>query len=71
MSKGLSVFHLDAGIQSDQQIIFWALMEIIKIIFLIEPLFLFETLKRIDNRGNEIEQVFEFIGEMDMLVSVA
>lgn len=67
----MSVFNLEAGIQSDQQILFWALMEIVKIVFLIEPLFLFGTLKRIDTKRTEIEDVFLFVGEVDAIVSIA
>ena len=42
----MSFFNLEVKIQSDQQIFFWAILELVKIVFLIEPLFLFGTLKR-------------------------
>jgi DNA mismatch repair ATPase MutS len=71
VSSRMSVFNLEAGLQNDQQIIFWALMEIVKIVFLIEPIFLFGTLKRIDTKRTEIENVFLYVGEIDALVSIA
>jgi DNA mismatch repair ATPase MutS len=40
-------------------------------VFLIEPLFLFGTLKRIDTKRTEIEDVFLFVGEIDAIVSIA
>jgi len=38
---------------------------------LLEPLFLFRTLKRIDTQRTEIEDVFLFVGEIDAIVSIA
>src|ERR1035437_7471481 len=60
VNSRMSFFNLEAKIQSDQQMMFWALFELIKILFLIEPLFLFGTLKRIDTKRKEIEDVFLF-----------
>ena len=71
VSNRMSFFNLEVEVQSDQRIIFWAMMEIVKIVFLIEPLFLFATLKRIDTKRTEIEDVFLFVGEIDALVSIA
>jgi len=71
VSNRMSVFNFEVKMQSDGQLVFWALMELVKIVFLIEPLFLFETLKRIDAKRTEIEDVFLFVGEIDALVSIA
>lgn len=71
VSSRMSVFNLEVRIQSDQQIFFWAILELIKILFLIEPLFLFGTLKRIDNKRKEIEDVFQFVGAIDAAISIA
>jgi len=71
VNNRMSVFNLEAGIQSDQQMFFWAILEVVKIVFLIEPLFLFGTLKRIDTKRAEIEEVFLFVGEIDAIVSIA
>lgn len=46
VSNRMSFFNLEVKIQSDQQIFFLAILELVKIVFLIEPLFLFGTLKR-------------------------
>ena len=71
VNSRMSFFNLEAGLQSDQQMVFWALMELVKIVFLIEPLFLFGTLKRIDTKRAEIEDVFLFVGEIDAIISMA
>ncbi|MDR3652990.1 MAG: DNA mismatch repair protein MutS [Paludibacter sp.] len=71
VNSRMSFFNLEVEMQSDQRILFWAIMELVKIVFLIEPLFLFGTLKRIDSRRKEIEDVFLFVGEIDALVSIA
>jgi len=71
ISSRMSVFNLEAGLQNDQQMLFWAILEVVKIAFLIEPLFLFGTLKRIDTKRSEIEDVFLFVGEIDAIVSIA
>ena len=71
VNSRMSIFNLDAGLQSDQQMFFWAIMELVKIVFLLEPLFLFGTLKRIDTKRAEIEDVFQFVGEIDAIVSIA
>ncbi len=71
ISNRMSFFNLEVEIQSDQRILFWAMLEVVKIIFLIEPLFLFGTLKRIDTKRTEIEDVFLFVGEIDSIISIA
>ena len=71
VNSRMSVFNLDSRLQSDQQMFFWAIMELVKIVFLLEPLFLFRTLKRIDTQRTEIEDVFLFVGEIDAIVSIA
>lgn len=71
VSNRMSFFNLEVKLQSDQQIFFWAILELVKIVFLIEPLFLFGTLKRIDTKRTEIEDVFLFVGEVDAIASIA
>ena len=71
VNSRMSIFNLDTKLQSDQLIFFWAIIELIKIVFLLEPLFLFGTLKRIDTKRTEIEDVFLFVGEIDAIVSIA
>jgi len=39
--------------------------------FLLEPLLLFGVLKRLNTKREEIENVFKFVGHIDMLISIA
>jgi hypothetical protein len=71
VSNRMSVFNFEVKMQSDGQLIFWTIMEFVKIVLLIEPLFLFGTLKRIDTKRAEIEDVFMFVGEIDAICSIA
>ncbi|WP_321316111.1 MutS-related protein [Labilibaculum sp.] len=65
------IFKLESHIQGDMQVIFWSFMELIKILFLLEPLLLFGVLKCLDARREEIETVFSFVGRVDALISIA
>ena len=67
----MSFFQLEAKLQGEFEILFWLVFEIFKILFLLEPLFLFGALKRLNTKREEIESVFKFVGHVDMLISVA
>ena len=67
----MSFFNLEVKLQSDMQALFWGILEIFKIAFLIEPLLLFGVLKRLENKRKEIESVYEFVGQIDILISIA
>ena len=64
-------FQIEAGIQGDFEIVLWFLLDIIKTLFLLEPLFLFGALKRLDRERVEVETVFKYVGRIDSLLSVA
>lgn len=67
----LSVFRLENKIQGDMEMLFWGLLEILKSVFLLEPLLLFGVLKSLDKKREAIREVFTFVGEVDMLISIA
>jgi hypothetical protein len=67
----MSFFNLEVKLQSDMQALFWGILEIFKIAFLIEPLFLFGVLKQLDTKRKEIEDVYTFVGQIDALISIA
>jgi hypothetical protein len=45
--------------------------ELIKILFLSEPLVVFETLEKLDKKRKDIQNLFEYIGKVDSALSVA
>jgi len=67
----MSFFSLEAKLQGEFEIIAWFVFEIFKTMFLLEPLLLFGVLKRLTNKREEIEDVFKFVGHIDMLISIA
>lgn len=67
----MSFFKVEARLQGEFEIVAWFVLEIFKIIFLLEPLLLFGVLKRLDTKRHEIENVFKFVGHIDMLISIA
>lgn len=64
-------FSLEAKLQGEFEIIAWFIFEIFKTLFLLEPLLLFGILKRLNTKRDEIENVFKFVGHIDMLISIA
>jgi DNA mismatch repair ATPase MutS len=67
----MSFFNLEVKLQSDIGIAFWSFLELIKALFLLEPLLLFGVLKQLDTKRKEIEKVFSFVGYVDSLISIA
>jgi len=67
----MSFFKLENKVEGDAEILFWAMLEFVKILFLLEPLLLFGVLKEIDTKRKEIEKVFSFVGTIDSLISIA
>ena len=67
----MSFFQLEARLQGEFEIILWFLFEVFKTVFLLEPLMLFNVLKKLDTKREEIEEVFKFVGHTDMLISIA
>ncbi len=71
VKKRMLFFNIEAKLQGDFEAIFWAILELIKILFLLEPLLLFGVLKKLDTKRKEIEVVFVFVGQVDCLISIA
>lgn len=67
----MSFFTLEAKLQGEFEIIAWLFFEIFKTMFLLEPLLLFSVLKRLNTKRKQIENVYNFVGHVDMLISIA
>jgi DNA mismatch repair ATPase MutS len=67
----MSFIQLEAKLQDDVGAFIWGILELFKIIFILEPLVLFAALKLLERRRNEIENVFSFVGQIDSLISIA
>lgn len=67
----MSFLKLETKLQGEFESIAWILLELFKIMFLLEPLLLFGVLNRLNTKREEITNVFEFVGRVDMLISIA
>jgi len=65
------IFRMEAKMENDLAALAWGIVELLKILFLVEPLFLFGVLKKLDSMRKEMEDVFSFVGKIDVLISVA
>lgn len=63
--------RIESRLDNDLAVILWAITEIIKIFFLIEPLSYNKTVRLLKDKNAAIETVFRFIGLVDSLSSVA
>ncbi|MTI29404.1 DNA mismatch repair protein MutS [Cytophagales bacterium RKSG123] len=50
---------------------FTYVIELIRAVFLLEPLLLFRMLKRLDSKRKAIENLYLFVGQIDFLMSIA
>lgn len=67
----MSFFRMESKMENDIAALIWGFLELFKILFLIEPLFLFGVLKQLDTQRKEIEDIYQFVGEIDFLISIA
>ena len=66
----MSLFRLEAKLQSDMGQAIESLVDIIKALFLVEPIVLFNVLKEFDSKRKEIHQLFKLVGEVDVAISI-
>ncbi|TKT92240.1 MutS-related protein [Dyadobacter frigoris] len=66
----MSLFKLEVKLQSEVGQAVEYLVELVKALFLIEPLVLYNVLKELDSKRVQIQQVYEYIGEIDAAMSI-
>ena len=71
MKNSISFFKFDNRVRSEIEALLLSAWEILKIIFLIEPLTVFNLLKKLDKKRADIQTLFEFIGKFDSAISIA
>ncbi|MCM4152588.1 DNA mismatch repair protein MutS [Arenibacter sp. N53] len=67
----MSFLKLETKLQGEFESIAWTFLELFKILFLLEPLLLFGILNRLNTKRQEMANIFEFVGRIDMLISIA
>ena len=66
----MSLFKLEVKLQSEIGLAVEYLVELVKALFLIEPLVLYNVLKELDLKRAQIQHVYEFVGEIDAAMSI-
>ena len=66
----MTLFKLEVKLQSEIGQVVEYLVELIKALFLIEPLVLFNVLKQLDLKRSHLRRVYEYIGEIDAAISI-
>jgi hypothetical protein len=67
----MKIFKLEARLQSEIGQAVEYLAEVIKALFLIEPLVLFNVLEELESRKAHVRKLFEFVGYFDVAISIA
>ncbi len=70
-ARKMNFFRLDELFRGDPFFILITLSEIIKIYFLLEPIFLFRVLRQIENNEKYLQEAFQFVGDVDYACSMA
>ena len=70
LSNQMRFFQLEAKMQSDIGQAFEAVLELIKALFLFEPILLFHVLKKLEAHRTQMETLFTFVGEIDTVLSI-
>lgn len=71
LRKRLAFVNFAQRFDSELMAIVWWLVEVVKMVILIEPMQLFYLIKKLEGKQNEIEQVFQFVGIADGSYSIA
>ncbi len=71
INRKMNFFRVDRLFVGDPFGILWGISEVVKIFFLLEPIFLFRLLRRIRNHGKELQEIFLFVGQVDEAASLA
>ncbi|WP_159468036.1 MutS-related protein [Dyadobacter sp. 3J3] len=66
----MSIFKLEVKLQSEIGQAVEYLVELVKALFLVEPLVLYNVLKELDLKRVQIQQVYEYVGEIDAAMSI-
>lgn len=71
LTKRLSFFKFDLKFENDMAVLIMMIKEITSTFFLFEPNILFSSFQLLNEKKNDIEKTFSFIGCIDMLLSIS
>lgn len=71
LSAKLNVFSLNGILESDLMSIFYLLVELVKIVFCVEPIMTYFILRNMEDVNRDSRTLFEYAGGWDALYSIA
>jgi len=71
LNSRIKFFKFENRVQSDVESLLLFVWENLKIILLIEPIIVFDLLKKLDKKRTDIQTLFEYIGKFDSAISIA
>ena len=71
LSGKLRIFSLNGILESDVMVVFYSLIELLKILFCIEPMMTYAILRKMDDVSKDSRTLMEYIGGWDVLYSTA
>lgn len=71
IKKHFYLFQMENRLQGDISNLSWGLVEIIKILFILEPIMFFKALRKIDDNQHKIASLYNALGRIDMLYSIS
>ena len=71
LNNRVKFFKFENKVRSDIEALILSVWEILKVVFLIEPLTVFDLLKKLDKKRADIQTLFEYIGKFDSAISIA
>jgi DNA mismatch repair ATPase MutS len=70
LGNKLAMFKVESKLESEFGQVAAFFIEIIKALFLFEPLLLFRSLKALESQKEHIENVFNYVGELDVAIAI-
>ncbi|MBK0404507.1 DNA mismatch repair protein MutS [Adhaeribacter sp. BT258] len=70
LGKHMRFFALESKMEGDFSQLGEAVLEIIKALFLFEPILLFHVLKKLEKHRPQLEELFTFVGEIDTVLTI-
>lgn len=66
----MQFFRVVVGLESDFAAFLWYAIELVKMLFLVEPIFLYKIFSMMDGKQQQLAVVLNYVGEIDAAISV-
>jgi DNA mismatch repair ATPase MutS len=70
LNRSLKLVNFESKLANNPDNVSYALFSLVKVLFLLEPMMFSTSVKRVNKYRQEIEDVYRYVGEIDMLMAV-